>query len=288
MCGMPRTIKFGNQDLEAPSKRDLTKKALGILAAVFVASAFSGHSAMGKIISQKISYQTSSTPMEGWAYYDDTAKPGSLPAVLVVHEWYGLNDYAKERAEMLAREGYVAFAVDMYGKGKVAEHPKDAKKFMEAAVSDPKELTERFKAAMGAVRKVKSSSGKISAVGYCFGGGVVLNMARAGLPLEGVVSFHGSLVSKLKAKPNTVKAKVLVATGGADPMVPAEQVGQFAKEMSEAGVNFSLHSYPEATHGFTSKRADALGKKYGLPVAYNANADKDSWAKTLKFLKQVL
>lgn len=260
---------------------------LAIKAALLItAFSYGSSAALGKVVAENITYKTSTTSLSGWAYYD-TQSTKKRPAVLVVHEWYGLNDYAKERARMLAAEGYIALAVDMYGEGKFATHPKDAKKFMMAATSDPAELKARFEAAMKAVSKVKGFNGKISAIGYCFGGAVVLNMARASLPLEGVVSYHGSLQGELKAELGKVKAEVLVATGGSDPMVPASQVGAFASEMSQAGVTYTLLNYPKAKHGFTNKNATAAGKKYDLPLAYDAEADASSWDHTLKFLNRV-
>jgi dienelactone hydrolase len=211
-------------------------------------------------------------------------KPG--PGVIVVHEWWGLNDYARNRARQLAREGYTAIAVDMYGHGKVADHPKDAKAFMEAAFAEPEKMNARFNAArelLAAERNVDPA--KIYGVGYCFGGAVVLNQARMGADLAGVASFHGSLGTTSPAKEGSVKARLLVATGGADPMVPAQQVGQFVTEMSSAGAALELLSFPGVLHSFTNPGATAVGKQYEMPLAYDEAADKASWDALMQFIR---
>lgn len=263
--------------------------ALTLFSSTLISSAvFCFSTASAKIVEKKIDYKSSTTPLVGQLYFDDSIK-GPRPGVLVVHEWYGLNDYAKMRAKKLAELGYVALAVDMYGYGKNDKHPSKAKEFMDAAVSDPKELRDRFSAALDALK----SSGflekeNVAAIGYCFGGSVVLNMARAGIPLKGVVSFHGGLGSQTPAKESEIKAKILVATGGADPMVPADQVAAFSQEMSLAKVDFELMSFPDALHAFTNPSATEMGKKHGLPLAYNKDADERSWSRMKDFLKRVL
>lgn len=217
--------------------------------------------------------------------YHYSAVTKAAPAVVVVHEWWGLNDYARERAKQLAELGYTAIAVDMYGTGKSTTHPKDATAFMNAALAEPEKMNARFDAALGILRKQSSVDGdKLFAIGYCFGGAVVLNQARRGLDLAGVASFHGSLGTETQVEPGTIKAKVLVATGGADPMVPAKQVAGFVEEMTNAGVDFELLSFPNVVHSFTNPGSTALGKKYDMPLAYDANADKVSWAALMDML----
>jgi dienelactone hydrolase len=211
------------------------------------------------------------------------AKRADAPAVVVVHEWWGLNDYARKRAKMLAEAGYTAIAVDMYGHGKTTTHPKDATAFMNAALAEPEKMNARFDAALSVLRK--QTDGKLYAIGYCFGGAVVLNQARRGLELAGVASFHGSLGTETPAKAGDITADVLVATGGADPMVPPEQVGGFVQEMSEAEVDFELLSFPGVVHGFTNPGATALGKKHGMPLAYDVEADQRSWAALMRMLE---
>ncbi len=219
--------------------------------------------------------------------YHDSAKSATAPAVVVVHEWWGLNDYARGRAKQLAEAGYTAIAVDMYGTGKSTDHPKDAMAFMNAALAEPEKMNARFDAAVAILRKQPHvAADKLYAIGYCFGGAVVLNQARRGLDLAGVASFHGSLGSETKAEPNTVKAKVLVATGGADPMVPPAQVGAFVEEMSSAGVDLKLLSFPGVVHSFTNPGSTAIGEKTKMPLAYDANADRISWAALMTMLTE--
>lgn len=205
-------------------------------------------------------------------------------AVIVVHEWWGLNDYARSRAKQLADEGYAAIAVDMYGHGKVAEHPKDATAFMNAALAEPDKMNARFNAAKAELHALKGVE-QVFAIGYCFGGAVVLNQARMGNDLAGVASFHGALATETPAKKGEVKARVLVATGGADPMVPPEQVGALVTEMGQASVDLTLMSFPGVLHSFTNPEATAKGKATGLPVAYDKNADEQSWAALMRFLE---
>jgi len=204
--------------------------------------------------------------------------------VIVIHEWWGLNDYARGRARQLAEEGYAAIAVDMYGHGKVASHPEDATAFMQAALAEPEKMNARFNAAKAELLKLKKLE-QVFAIGYCFGGAVVLNQARMGNDLAGVASFHGSLGTEQPAEEGAIKAKVLVATGGADPMVPPKQVGDFVTEMGQAGARLELLSFPGVLHSFTNPGATAKGKETGLPVAYDAAADKASWNALLRFLK---
>lgn len=206
-------------------------------------------------------------------------------AVVVVHEWWGLDDYAHSRAKMLAEAGYTAIAVDMYGTGDVADHPKDATAFMNAALAEPQKMNARFDAAMAILAEQPGvNKDKLYAIGYCFGGGVVLNQARRGVNLAGVASFHGALATETRAEPGAVKAEILVATGGADPMVPAEQVAALTGEMAKAGAKLTVLNFPEAKHSFTNPGSTAVGEKYDMPLAYNAAADKESWEALLRML----
>ena len=190
---------------------------------------------------------------------------------------------------MLAELGYVALAVDMYGDGKQALHPDDAGKFA-GEVSKNKPMTKaRFEAAMKLLRKQRNvDARKLAAVGYCFGGSVVLNMAREGEDLKAVASFHGGLGTDSPAQPGKVKAQVRSFTGADDKMIPSAQVEAFKQEMEKAGVNYQAVVYPGAMHSFTNPDADEYAKKFNLPMAYNAAADKDSWAQLQVFLAEVL
>ena len=209
------------------------------------------------------------------------------PAVIIVHEWWGHNEYVKMRANKLAELGYVAMSIDMYGNGKQAHHPKDAGAFAKKASSNMKLAKKRFTKALEILKKREDvDSSKIAAIGYCFGGGVVLNMMRMGVDLDLVASFHGSLSSPLKAKKNKVKAQeVLIFNGEDDPMVTSKDIQNFKTEMDKAHVKFEFYNYENAKHAFTNEDATKYGKKFNLPLAYNQSADEDSWEKFIKELE---
>lgn len=235
---------------------------------------------------KEVTYSANGTTLKGYIAYDSKLK-GPRPGILVVHEWWGHNAYARKRARMLAKQGYTALALDMYGDGKQAHHPDDAKKFS-SEVSQNEELAKaRFEAALALIKQEKTvDAANIGAIGYCFGGTVVLNMARIGEPLRAVVSFHGGLGTKHPAERGKVQARIASFTGEADPMIPAEQVAAFRQEMDKAGLTSEVVTYPGAQHAFTNPEADMYGKKFKLPLAYDAVADKDSWTKGLDFLTE--
>lgn len=236
---------------------------------------------------KEVTYEANGLKMKGFMAWDD-AKKGTRPGILVVHEWWGHNEYVRKRARQLAEMGYVALAVDMYGNGKTADHPKTAGEFAGAVMKEKGVAAARFLAAKAVLEAdPNTDKKKIAAVGYCFGGGVVLEMARSGQDLLGVASFHGSLAAQTPAKKGAVKAKVFVAHGEADPFVSAEVLAAFKKEMKDAGVDLEYHGYPGAKHAFTSPEATANGKKFELPLEYNADADKKSWAALDVFLKKI-
>lgn len=240
-----------------------------------------------EIITKEINYQQDDTTMKGMLAYDDVIT-GKRPGVLIVHEWWGHNKHARDKAKKLAEAGYVAFAIDMYGDGKTADNPDDAGKFSSAVASNMPLAKARFQAAMDTLKAQDNVEGnKLAAMGYCFGGGVVLNMARMGVELKGVSSFHGSIATKSPAKKGDIKASVRVFNGAADPFVKAEQIEALKEEMKNAGVDFEFINYPDVKHSFTNPDADANGKKFGLPLEYNAEADKDSWQKNLEFFKEI-
>lgn len=235
----------------------------------------------------EIDYQADGQTMKGYLAYDDSIK-GKRPGVIVVHEWWGVNDYARHRANMLARLGYVALAVDMYGDGRLAANPADAAKFSRQVSGNMAVARQRFAAGMRVLREHPSvDSSRIAAIGYCFGGGIVLQMARQGLDLKGVVSFHGSLRTENPARPGKVKARILVCNGGADKLSSMEDITGFIKEMVHAGVDFEFHSFPGALHSFTNPAADLLAKKFNLPIGYQKKADEESWREMQDFLKAV-
>jgi dienelactone hydrolase len=243
-------------------------------------------SAQAALVGEPVEYREGDTVMKGYLAYDD-AIGGKRPGILVVHEWWGHNDYARSRADRLARMGYTALAVDMYGDGKQASHPKDAGKFAGEVRKNMDQATARFMAARRLLATHPTvAPDEISAIGYCFGGGIVLEMARRGVDLDLVGSFHGSLPTEHPAEAGKVKARVLVYNGADDPFVQPQQIKAFVAEMEAAGVNYSFNNYQGAKHSFTNPAADDFGKRFGLPLAYNAEADAASWSSFSKALAQ--
>ncbi len=239
-----------------------------------------------EISTKELTYRINGNDYTGFMAYD--AKKGKRPGILVVHEWWGHNAYARDRAKQLAHEGYTAFALDMYGEGKLADHPNDAKAFMSEVTSNMSLAEQRFDEAYRILQQSPYTlRDDISALGYCFGGAIVLHMARTGRDLDAVFSYHGSLGSALKVPTSGIRAKVRVFTGQSDAMIPAEQVTAFTEEMFNAGADFSVQVYPGVKHSFTNKSADDVAKKFNLPLAYNAEADQDAWQQTMDSLKSV-
>ncbi|MFO7593981.1 MAG: dienelactone hydrolase family protein [Pseudomonadota bacterium] len=237
-----------------------------------------------EVVGEEVSYRSGETTLKGYLAYDDSIE-GKRPGVLVVHEWWGHNDYTRIRAEMLAEEGYTALALDMYGDGKQAEHPDDAGKFAAQVRNNMPQAEARFRAAMELLKAHNTvDPNQIAAIGYCFGGGIVLEMARRGVDLDGVAGFHGSLGTSEPAKRGEVKAQLLVMNGADDPFVKAEQVEAFKREMEQAQVDYTFINYAGAKHAFTNPQADRLGKKFDMPLAYNEQADKQSWQALMGFL----
>ncbi len=244
-------------------------------------------SAHGDIRGEPVQYGAGDTTMKGYLAYDDSFS-GKRPGILVVHEWWGHNEYARKRARMLAGLGYVALAVDMYGEGKQARHPDDAGKFSGEIRKNMSLGRERFLAARKVLQEHKfTDPGRIGAIGYCFGGSVVLQMARDGMDLAGVASFHGGLTTETPAKPGSIKAKILVLNGADDKFIKPGQIEAFKKEMTAANADFRFISYPGALHGFTNPDADNFAKKFNLPLGYNADADVKSWAEMKTFFKDI-
>ncbi len=254
---------------------------------LLIALAFAVPAAQAAVKGEEVQYKAGNTVLKGYLAWDDAVK-GKRPGVLVVHEWWGHNEYARNRARMLAELGYTALALDMYGDGHQAHHPDEAGKFAGEVRKNLVVAKQRFDAAQSVLKKHPTVDGKnIAAIGYCFGGAIVLEMARQGENLKGVVSFHGSLNTDQPAKAGKFSARALVLTGEADPFVPAEQVEAFRKEMQAAKVDYSVVVYPGAKHSFTSPDADKLGEQFKMPFAYNAIADHESWAEMQRFFKKI-
>lgn len=240
--------------------------------------------AAAAVQSRTVTYAQDGVTMKGQFYWDDAVK-GKRPGVLVVHEWWGLNDYARHRAQMLAGLGYAAFAADMYGEGKATEHPDEAKAFMEKVTANQDVWRGRALRALEALRaQPEVDGGRIAAIGYCFGGATVMQLAYAGADVRGVASFHGSLPPAVGVRPGSIKAKVLALHGAADPLVPPERVLAFEKSLEEAGATWELVTYGGARHSFTNPGADKVGM---TAMAYNARADRHSWDLLQYFLKEL-
>ena len=238
------------------------------------------------IHSEPVTYRAGDTTLRG--FLATTATQDARPGVLVVHEWWGLNDYIRRRARMLAELGYTALAVDMYGDGRVADNPAEAGALMTAVLNDRKAAEARFAAGFDLLKAQPGTDGnRIAAIGYCFGGAVVLHAARLGLPLRGVVSFHGALGSMHTPTPGGVRAKILVCHGAADSLVPDSDVAAFKHEMDQARADYRFVTYDNALHSFTNPDADTNGKKYGIPLAYDAVADQRSWQDMREFLTRI-
>jgi len=232
---------------------------------------------------EQITYTGDSTTMNGFVVYDknDSAKK---PAILVVPEWWGLNDYAKMRAKELAKLGYVAMAIDMYGNGKTADNPDSAGAFAMPFYKNPDKAKARIDAAIARLKQLPQvDANRIGGIGYCFGGGMLLNTVRLGDELKGIVSFHGSLVGT-PARKDLLTARILVCHGGIDPFVPKKEVDLFKKQMDSIGAKYTFKEYDSATHAFTNPNATAMGEKFKLPIRYNAKADSASWSDMKVFL----
>ena len=239
-----------------------------------------------KVEGVEVAYASDSTNLKGYIAFDGN-KTGKRPGILVVHEWWGHNNYVRERADMLAELGYTALAVDMYGEGKQAEHPDDAGKFAMSVINNLPEAKARFNAAVALLKQHESvDPEKIAAIGYCFGGSVSLSMANSGADLDAVAAFHSG-VSLPVMPTKDLKARVLVCNGADDPFVSAESVTAFTSAMDSIGAKYEYVSYPGVKHSFTSKDADAYGEKFQMPLAYDADADQKSWASLQQLLKEV-
>lgn len=239
--------------------------------------------ATAELQTKTITYTIQGQDHTGYMAWDDSVS-GERPGILVVHEWWGHDEFSRNQAEKLAKEGYTALALDMYGEGKHADHPEQAKEFMKQANSDMELMQARFRTAMKRLQDHDTvNPDRIAAQGYCFGGAVVLNMARLGMDLDGVVSFHGSLGSPIEAESGEVEAAVRAYTGGADQFVPAEQVSGFVQEMHNANVDYALRSFPGVQHSFMNPEADEYAKEFDMPVGYDEDAAETAWARALRF-----
>lgn len=250
-----------------------------------MAAATATISASAALVEKPVEYKEGDTTLEGFHVYDDAVK-GKRPAVLIIHQWTGLTDYEKGRARQLAELGYNVLAADIYGKGIRPQPPAAAQEA--GKYKGNRELYRaRLKAGLEVLQKDEhTDTAKIAAIGYCFGGTGVLELARSGADIAGVVSFHGALdaASGMEAKAGGVKAKVLVLHGTEDPYVPNDQVIALGKELTEAGVDWQFTAYSDSVHGFTQKMA---GNDKSKGAAYNEKADKRSWEAMKVFFAEI-
>ena len=240
-------------------------------------------SAQAKLVTKTIEYKQGDTTLEGYLAYDDSFS-GKRPGVLIVHQWMGLTDYEENRAAMLANLGYVAFCADIYGKGIRPQNYKDAGAEASKYKTDRALLRLRVNVGLDELKKCELvDTQRVAAIGYCFGGTTVIELARSGAELNGIVSFHGGLDSPTPADGKNIKCKVLVCHGADDPFEKAEDLAAFKKEMRDADVDWRLIKYGGAVHSFTQPMANG-----SLPGAkYNARADKRSWTDMKSFFAEI-
>jgi dienelactone hydrolase len=241
--------------------------------------------ARAEIKTETIPYKVGDTECRGYLAYDDSLE-GKRPGVLVVHEWWGLNDYAKKRTEELAKLGYVAFAADIYGEGKTTDHPGDAGKMAGEVRANVDQWRKRAQAALEVLKdQPQCDSEKLAAIGYCFGGATALQLAYTGADLDAVATFHGALPAATPEEAKRIKAELQINHGADDPMIGADAIAAFKKPLDEAEVKYDFIAYPGAVHSFTVPTADKVGVE-GLK--YNKDADEKSWAAMQELFKRTL
>ncbi len=242
---------------------------------------------MTDIQTEEITYSADGVDMKGYIAWD-AARGGLRPAILVVHEWWGCNEYSERRARMLAEAGYTGMALDLYGDGRTAANPDEAGELMMARIDDMEGTRARFNAALEALKEHDSVDvSHTGAIGYCFGGGVVTHMARMGADLDVTGSFHGAVGLAAVDGPDHFNCKVMVYNGEADSLIGDDQISGFKAIMEKTGANYDFIQLPGALHGFSNPMATSNGEKYGLPLAYNKLADESSWAHLLLTFEHV-
>lgn len=253
--------------------------------ALFIILALTAVNAFGKIHTEYIDYKDGETALQGYLAYDDAVK-GARPGVLVIHEWWGLNEYPKERAEELAKMGYVAFAIDMFGKGVVAKTADEAGKLSGAARKDPEMMRRRAQAGLKVLQDNKMvDKNKIAAIGFCFGGTVALELAESGADIKGTAAFHAGLELSNPGDAKNVKGRVLVLQGANDKFVPAEQMSKFEQSLNDGKVDWQMNLYSGAVHGFSNPHND---KDPSDGIAYNEKAAMRSWEAMKLLFRDVL
>ena len=241
-------------------------------------------SVAAEIVEEAVDFEHDGAQHRGYIYYDDS-NSAKRPGILVVHEWWGLNAYARERARQMAADGYVAFAMDMYGADKVTEHPEQAKEWMTQTTSNVADWQKRAQLGVELLRNHEITDGSnIAAIGYCFGGATVMQLAYSGADIKGVVSLHGSLPPASADQAEAIKAAVLVEHGNDDPFIPEERVRDFRAALDAAEVDYTFNGYDGVLHGFTNPDAS----KYGIEaLKYDAHADQQSTENMRVFFKKI-
>lgn len=253
--------------------------------ALLIALTLAGSLAQAKVKTETVNYKEGNTTLKGYLAYDDSHKE-PRPGLVLVHEWMGLNDYAKRRAREMAEKGYIVLAADIYGNGMTTKNPKEAGQLAGKYKNDRALFRKRMQAALDTLKAQKGvETSKIAAMGYCFGGTGVLELARSGADIKGVISFHGGLGSPTPADAKNIKAKVLVLHGAVDPNVPPEEVAAFQKEMNDAHVDYQLVAYSDTVHAFTNPDS---GNDPSKGAAYNAVSERRSIVALHDFLDEVL
>jgi dienelactone hydrolase len=246
-----------------------------------------GQSAAPAIKEDAVTYRDGGTTLKGFVVYDEASK-AKRPGMIVVHEWWGITKHTRAEAQRFARQGYTVFVADMYGDAKTADNPTDASGLMKSVMGNPALVQSRFAAARAELaRHATVDAGKIGASGYCMGGAIVLSAARAGADLAGVAAFHPSL-GGYRTATASMKSKVLVLNGADDPFNKPDQIASFKKDMAAAKADLKFIDYPGAVHAFTNPEATEKGKQYKLPLAYNAEVDRQSKAEADRFFSAVL
>ncbi len=240
--------------------------------------------AVAAVQSKAVDYKDGDTNLRGYLYWDDRYEK-KRPGILVLHEWWGLNAYARMRARMLAEAGYVAFAPDLYGDGKVTEHAGEAKGWKEQISANIEAWQQRARLGLEQLKaQDQVDRESLAAIGYCFGGETAMQMAYAGMDVKGVASFHGSLPPATEAQQNNIKASILVAHGDADQFVPAQRVEDFKQALVQAGADWEMDIYGGARHSFTVPDAERKGIEN---LKYDPKADRRSWARLIGFLDEL-
>lgn len=236
------------------------------------------------IRTKKVEYRADGTILEGYLAAPNDKRRKLRPAILIVHDWMGPSEFTRKKAQQLAKDGYIAFAVDIYGKGVRPHDQKEAAETAGKYINDRNLYRKRLRAAYDTVIRMNDvNAKKIFIIGYCFGGAGALELARSGVPLAGTVTFHGSLNTPTPNEANKIKGPVLVLHGADDPKVPPQEVSAFREEMKRGNVNYEIIEYPDAVHSFTNPQA---GNDKSSGSAYNATADKESWQAFQDFLRK--